>query len=62
MYKRIDIDELRRLRVERRWTYGELAELYHVSDKTIINRCKENKFTPIKVDRSYSKKTGTEVI
>lgn len=56
MYKNINIDELYKLRVDSRWTYEELAELYYVSVKTAINRCKENNFPAIKVNRSYSKK------
>jgi len=52
MYRKINTDELYKLRVDRRWTYEELAELYRVRVTTIKNRCKKYDFPAIKVNRT----------
>lgn len=49
--KEIDIAEMTRLRVNSKWTFEELAELYQVSDSTIQSRCKEYGVEEIKVGR-----------
>lgn len=57
--KKIDIDELYRLRVECKWTYRELAELYQVADTTLRTRCKEFDFPKVKVERICSWKLAS---
>lgn len=52
MYKKINIEELYKLRVDNRWTYEELAELYRVSENEIIKWCNELDFPAIKVNRT----------
>lgn len=52
--KEIDIAEMTRLRVESKWTFEELAELYQVSDSTINSRCKEYGVEEIKVGRQHN--------
>jgi len=48
--KLTDIKELYELRVNSKWTFEELAELYKVSQRTVQNRCEENSFPTVKVD------------
>lgn len=45
----IDIKEMYELRVNSKWSFGELAELYETSNQMIQNRCKQNGFPKVKV-------------
>ena len=47
----IDIDEMYELRVNKKWTFNELAELYKTSNQMIQNRCRENNFPKVQVER-----------
>ena len=47
----INIEELYELRVNSKWTFCELAELYQVTITTVEKRCKDYNFPKVKVDQ-----------
>ncbi len=50
--KLVDKNELYELRVNKKWTYSELAQHFHVHRTTIRNRCKEYDFPDVSHDNS----------
>lgn len=45
----IDVKEMYELRVNCKWTFEELAELYKTSNQMIQDRCRQNGFPKVKV-------------
>jgi len=48
---KLDMNEVYELRVNSRWTFMELAELYETNDATIRDRCKKHNFPKVKVEQ-----------
>ena len=47
----INIKEMYELRVNSKWTFEELAELYKTTNNMIQTRCREHNFPRVKVDQ-----------
>jgi len=50
---------MKELRVESKWTFKELGELYQVSDVTMQNRCNQYDIEKVEVGRTYSWKIAS---